>query len=69
MVKPAKQSGRQALHAYRIQFVHPITNSKVTYTAPLPDDFKNIIHHHNRAFLIIETYSFYTLPLLVDQMG
>ena len=29
---------RQALHAWKLQFVHPITNQKVEVVAPLPQD-------------------------------
>ncbi len=29
---------RQALHAHRISFAHPITGEAVSFTAPLPDD-------------------------------
>lgn len=29
---------RQALHAYRVSFIHPITKEKVTYIADLPHD-------------------------------
>ena len=30
---------RQALHAYRVTFFHPISKKKVCYVAPIPDDF------------------------------
>lgn len=29
----------QALHGYRLTFVHPRTGEEMTFTAPLPDDF------------------------------
>lgn len=29
---------RQALHSYRISFIHPITKKVVNYETPLPDD-------------------------------
>lgn len=29
---------RQALHSYRLSFVHPITGEELCFTAPLPDD-------------------------------
>ena len=29
---------RQALHSYKISFIHPITNKEVTYIANIPDD-------------------------------
>lgn len=34
---------RQALHACRINFVHPITGNKLKFSAPLPTDFKSLI--------------------------
>lgn len=33
---------RQALHAYKISFIHPITNIKVNYMAELPNDMKKL---------------------------
>src|ERR1035437_1306232 len=30
---------RQMLHAYNLKFTHPITDKKLDFTAPLPDDF------------------------------
>jgi 23S rRNA pseudouridine1911/1915/1917 synthase len=34
--------GRQALHAYRLGFVHPKTGEKVQFESPLPEDIKEI---------------------------
>ena len=34
---------RQALHSYRITFPHPITGQNMQFTAPLPEDMKNIL--------------------------
>jgi len=34
---------RQALHAYQLQFQHPITHSIVDISAPLPDDMNRVI--------------------------
>lgn len=34
---------RHALHAYEVEFIHPITKQKVKYIADIPDDFKNIL--------------------------
>jgi 23S rRNA pseudouridine1911/1915/1917 synthase len=34
--------GRQALHAYRLGFVHPKTGEKVQFESPLPEDMKEI---------------------------
>ena len=35
--------GRQALHAALLGFVHPITGEKMEFTAPLPDDIKDVL--------------------------
>ena len=34
---------RQALHAYKISFIHPITNQKQIFETALPEDMKNLI--------------------------
>lgn len=34
---------RQALHAYKIKFIHPITKKVVLYTATIPDDIKSLL--------------------------
>ena len=34
---------RQALHSYRLQFIHPITKQQLEFTAPLPDDMLSIL--------------------------
>ncbi len=34
---------RQALHSYRLSFVHPITHKRMEFTAPLPEDMSAII--------------------------
>ncbi len=33
----------QLLHAAQLEFVHPITNKVVEFSAPLPDDFKKVL--------------------------
>lgn len=33
---------RQALHSYKISFIHPISNKRCEFTAELPEDFKII---------------------------
>lgn len=35
----------QMLHAHRLSFIHPTTNELVTFEAPLPEYFKNIIEN------------------------
>lgn len=34
---------RQALHAWRLSFVHPITSKVVTVDAPIPDDMRELM--------------------------
>jgi 23S rRNA pseudouridine1911/1915/1917 synthase len=34
---------RQALHARRLQFVHPETNETMTFEAPLPTDIAQVL--------------------------
>lgn len=34
---------RQALHAYKIDFIHPITKKNMEIIAPIPDDIKRIL--------------------------
>ncbi|MDO4331732.1 MAG: RluA family pseudouridine synthase [Eubacteriales bacterium] len=34
---------RQALHSYRLEFLHPITGIKMEFTAPLPDDMQQVL--------------------------
>ncbi len=33
----------QALHSHTLKLIHPITGKLMTFTAPLPDDMKNIL--------------------------
>jgi 23S rRNA pseudouridine1911/1915/1917 synthase len=35
--------GRQALHARRLSFVHPTEHTRMSFEAPLPDDFKSLL--------------------------
>ena len=37
------QAERQMLHASTLSFEHPKTKERLTFTAPLPDDFKAIL--------------------------
>ncbi len=34
---------RQALHSYRLQFIHPITGNPMDFTAPLPPDMESVL--------------------------
>jgi 23S rRNA pseudouridine1911/1915/1917 synthase len=38
-----KMAKRQMLHAFRLGFTHPVTNEKLIFEAPLPDDMKMVI--------------------------
>ena len=40
---PSNLINRQALHAYKVSFIHPITNKKVEIVAELPTDIKKLI--------------------------
>lgn len=35
---------RQALHAYRMTFVHPVTEEAMDFTAPMPEDMRKILY-------------------------
>lgn len=39
---------RQALHAHTVGFIHPRTRKRVCYTAPLPEDMKQLIKRLSR---------------------
>lgn len=36
---------RQALHAYKLSFIHPATNERMSFKAPLPPDMMRLIDH------------------------
>lgn len=38
-----KKLGRQALHAYRLSFVHPQSNETLTFEAPMPEDMYHLL--------------------------
>jgi 23S rRNA pseudouridine1911/1915/1917 synthase len=38
-----KRIGRQALHAYRLGFIHPRTGQEVQFVAPMPGDMQEIL--------------------------
>jgi len=37
-------AGRQMLHAWRLEFDHPVTGSPMCFTAPLSEDIKEMLH-------------------------
>ena len=42
---PSELINRQALHSYKLTFIHPVTKKVVSLEAPLPNDIKNIINN------------------------
>ncbi len=34
---------RAALHSYRIEFAHPVTNRSLSFTSPLPEDMEKLL--------------------------
>ena len=40
---PSNLIDRQALHAYKISFIHPILKAKVEYISPIPSDMKKFL--------------------------
>jgi 23S rRNA pseudouridine1911/1915/1917 synthase len=34
---------RQALHAYRLRFIHPITGESLAFEAPVPADMRELL--------------------------
>ena len=45
--KESNLISRQALHSYRISFIHPITKEELEFTATLPSDMETIINNFN----------------------
>ncbi|MFC4076199.1 RluA family pseudouridine synthase [Salinithrix halophila] len=42
---PASEIRRQALHAFRLAFTHPLTGAKINITAPLPEEMDRLLRH------------------------
>ena len=40
---PSPLISRQALHSYKISFIHPITKKEQCFTCPLPNDMKKLL--------------------------
>lgn len=43
LIHTLRQFKRQALHAFELGFIHPITQNTVTFNAPLPEDMLQLI--------------------------
>lgn len=41
---------RQALHAAMLSFTHPVTQTTLTFQAPLPDDFQSVLNYLDEYF-------------------
>ena len=41
--EPANPIKRLGLHAYELTFIHPYTNKKMTFVAPMPKEFKELM--------------------------
>ncbi len=41
--KASERISRQALHAFRLEFVHPLTHKEMTVSAQIPDDMKKLM--------------------------
>ena len=40
----AKRIGRQALHAHRLAFIHPVTGQRAEFVAPLPEEMTAVLN-------------------------
>jgi 23S rRNA pseudouridine1911/1915/1917 synthase len=45
--KNNKYATRQMLHAYRLEFVHPLNNKKMSIKSKLPKDFEKLMNRLN----------------------
>lgn len=52
-----KHIDRQALHAYRLEFIHPETSKKVAFESELPSDMKTVIAKLKNKFPEFSDYS------------
>lgn len=42
--KTGPEFQRQALHARRLSFTHPVTGKQLRFQQPLPDDFEDLLN-------------------------
>lgn len=38
-----KKMNRQALHAHRLEFIHPRTGERIIFTSPMPEDMREVL--------------------------
>ncbi|MCB0353941.1 MAG: RluA family pseudouridine synthase [Bdellovibrionales bacterium] len=43
LLSAAKGFGRQALHAYKLGFLHPRSGERLLFESPLPEEFENLL--------------------------
>ncbi len=43
--EPSPLIHRQALHAFRLDFTHPVTGRPLSVESPLPEDFQRVLEH------------------------
>lgn len=48
IVSSIKKLNRQALHAYQLIFEHPVSKKLLSFKAPIPEDFKNLLEVLNK---------------------
>ena len=46
--KPANPIGRLGLHAYALEFIHPITGKKMLFSTPMPKEFLTLIEKNDK---------------------
>ena len=45
---------RAALHCGKLTLIHPVTNEKMTFTAPLPEDMNALLNNHDSPFVPVK---------------
>ena len=43
---------RQALHSYKLEFMHPLLDKEICVESPIPDDFKYTLDFINQNFML-----------------
>ncbi|NLZ15697.1 MAG: RluA family pseudouridine synthase [Erysipelotrichaceae bacterium] len=46
--KPPNPIGRLGLHAYALEFIHPITGKKMSFSTPMPKEFLTLIEKNEK---------------------
>ena len=56
-INAAQEVERQLLHAYQLNFMHPITNVPISLVASIPDDFKKWIYQISDSSILGEPFT------------